>query len=359
MPGSPKPSPTPPAISIVVTAWNRRAFLREAVQSAAAPPEPAGGREIVVVKNFEEPLLDRDLAAMGARLVLDREPAVGASVARGLAEARAPVLCFLDDDDRFAPGKVAAVAEAFARDPSLVLLRNGWRPIDVRGEPIPGWPIHDWPAAAPRRPVVLRTEAEKRASRILPMYNLSTMSVRRDALLPWAGRFRPIPAASDSLVVLASLASGGTVAYDPRPWTLHRIHASTSRETLGADGIRPPAGPEYLSRSVAALRAQEAMVLGTAAEPWAHWVYLIARFDGYLGLPDASPPTPREHWEFLLGALRERQRFRLPPLAFSLLRRPFPHWAFAHWWGLRRFLHAVETRDADRIGVGVAREEAP
>ena len=337
----------PPTISVVIGAWDRREYLLDAARSArsqeGAPPDV----ELLVVKNFEDPAIDAALHLLGARLVLDTTPGVGAGVARALAEARGEVVCFLDDDDEFAPGKVASVARQFAADPDLVLWRHGWRPIDARGRAIDGWPIHDWPASPPAGPIELRTAADKRRSRVLPMYNLSTISVRRRSLLAWAPMFREVPAASDSLVFLAALASPGHLRLDPAPLTRHRVHPSASRESLGSAGVRPPSSPAYLERSLRALAAQEAMVRGTPAERWAHWIYLITRIDAYLGLAEAAPPSAREYWEFLVGALRERQRFRLPPLAFALARRLFPRWSFDHWWALRRWMHKIDAREVD------------
>ena len=337
----------PPRLSVVVLAWDRREFVRFAVRSVLAGPPPEGGREILVVRNFEDPDLDAEMSRLGVRTIFDRQPPVGASVARGIAEAHGEIVSFLDDDDEFEPEKVATVASWFREDPQLVLARHDYRPIDLRGRPIPGWPLCEWPGTRPRAPVVLRTASDKRSSRVLPMYNLSTISVRRSALLPYLPRFREIAAASDSLVFLSALASDGAVRVDPRVLSRHRIHGSVSMENFDEGGVRPPNSSAYIERSLEALRRQRSMVRGTPAEAWARWIYAITRMDAYLSLPESPAPSGAEYFEFLKGTIRERQRFRVPALVFAAGRRILGKAAFDRWWAYRRLQHRWDVRGVE------------
>ena len=340
-------APARPELSVVILAWKRRRFVRDAVRSVVAGPPPPGGREILVVHHFDDPALERELAGEGIRMVTDRRSPVGASVARGVEAARGEVVAFLDDDDEFEPEKSATVAAWFREDPELALARNGYRPIDPYGRPVPGWPACEWPGTAPRAPVVLRTVAEKRGSRVLPMYNLSTISVRRSVLQPFLPAFEDVAAGSDSLVFLSALASRGAIRVAPQILSCHRIHPSTSMETFGESGIRPPADPSYFERSLDALRRQEAIVRGTPAVAWARWLYAITRVDAYLSLPDAPAPSASEYFEFLKGTIRERQRFRVPALAFTAARRLLPGVAFDRWWAYRRLQYRWDARGVD------------
>ncbi len=336
-----------PELSVVILAWTRRRFLWHAVRSVLAGPPPPGGREILVVHNLEGSGIDAELRRLGIRTVFDNQPPVGASVARGLEEARGEVVSFLDDDDAFEPDKSTAVAAWFRADPDLALARNGYRAIDLRGRPVPDWPVCEWPGTTPRRPVVLRTPAEKRRSRVLPMYNLSTISVRRSALRPFLSGFKDVAAGSDSLVFLSALAGPGAIRVDPRVLSCHRIHGSVSMETFGEGGVRPPKDPAYIERSLEALRRQEAIVRGTPAAAWARWLYVIARIDAYLSLPNSPPPSASEYLDFLKGAIRERQRFRVPALAFVAARRILPRAAFDRWWAYRSLQYRRDARGVD------------
>ncbi|MGI0055717.1 MAG: glycosyltransferase family 2 protein [Thermoplasmata archaeon] len=350
-------APSGPFLSVVISAWDRREFLRPAVESVLASDPPGADFEVIVIKNFADPDLDAELDRCRVRREIGRDASVGASVARALEAATGEVVCFLDDDDEFEPAKLARIAALFRADPTLVLVRNGYRPIDAEGRSLAHWPICDWPAVAPARAITLRTAREKRQSRVLPMYNLSTLSVRRAALLPFASTMREIAAGTDSLVFLAALSTGGGVRVDPDPLTRHRIHGSASMEIFRDVGVAPPSSPDYLRRSLAALEGQARMVEGTPAEAWARWLVLITRFDAYLSRPEFAPPSGRDYFEFARGAIRERQRFRAPPLGFAAARRLFPRSAYAAWWAFRRHQHRVDAGRVEMPEVFARRDE--
>lgn len=333
--------------SVVIMAYDRREFVLAALASATAQEFARDRYEIVVVKNFNDLAIDAAIASAGARAILDDSPEVGSTVARGLVEARGDVVCFLDDDDEMEPSKLSNVVPRFDADPELVLVRNGYRSIDVRGKALPGWPVCEWPADGFRHAVTLRTPAEKEASRVLPMYNLSTISVRRSALAPFVPRFRGVVAGSDSLVFLAALSTPGHLHVDPGLWNRHRVHESASRESFGEGGVSPPQSPDYLARSLTGLRQQGVMVRGTVAEPWARWLYLITRFDAYLGRPEFPPPSVEEFQGFARGAVRERQPFRLWALGFAAAGRVAPRWSRRRWWTFRQQRHRSHTPGVD------------
>ncbi len=344
-------------LSVVVMAYSRRDFVLSAVRSANDQDLPRSQYEIVVIKNFTDPVIDAGIASVGGRSVLDDSPHVGSTVARALTEARGEVVCFLDDDDEMEANKLRNVGALFAADPDLVLVRNAYRSIDVEGRPLPTWPVCDWPAVGVDHPVTLRTPEEKRASRVLPMYNLSTISVRRPALQPFARRFEGVVAGSDSLVFLSALSTAGHLRIDPGVWNRHRVHGSVSMETFDRGGVSPPASPEYLHRSLTALRQQEAIVQGTVAEPWAHWLYLITRFDAYLGRPEFPPPSLEEFRGFVQGSMRERQPFRFWSLGFAAAGRVAPDWSRQRWWSFRQQRHRSHTPGVDYTTVFPPSEE--
>ena len=348
-----------PSISVVVMAYSRREFLLSAVRSAAEQDLPRSEFEIVALTNFADAELEEALRSFGARRVHADAPLVGSTVARALVEARGDVVCFLDDDDEMEPSKLRHVRKCFEEDPGLIVLRNTYRAMDARGRPLPEWPACEWPASAVRAPVTLRTEREKRRSRVLPMYNLSTISVRRAVLMPLASRLDGVAAASDSLVFLAGLSRSGHVRVDPGVWNRHRIHGSVTMETFTSEGLVPPSSPEYLRRSLVGLRQQEALVQGTVAERWARWLYLITRFDAYLGRPEFPPPSVRELYEFGRGLIRERQPFRLWALSFALLGKIAPDWARRKWWEFLRRRQRAAVSAVDFAAVFPSREERP
>lgn len=208
-------------VSVLVTCYRRRQYLKLAVASAHA----SGADEIVVTKDWADPATDAWLAELRAKVITEDIPVVGQMMARGLEECTGEVVAFLDDDDVFAPNKVDAVRAAF-EDPELLLFRNGWTEIGTDGAPYP-----DRHLAQPDQVRSFRTDeidaatfrwiTEKRA-----YGTLSTISVRRSALEAKKADLRHVDCATDVSMAILMMSALGRHRFDPRPLTIRRVGSS-------------------------------------------------------------------------------------------------------------------------------------
>jgi GT2 family glycosyltransferase len=105
----------PPTIAVVIPSHNRPASVAGALASVRA--QTSAPDAVVVVDDGSQPPVD--LPAERGLTLLRNDPAAGANAARnrGWRAAGTGFIAFLDDDDRFAAGKIAAVREALDRDP--------------------------------------------------------------------------------------------------------------------------------------------------------------------------------------------------------------------------------------------------
>lgn len=115
-------------ISLVIPTHNRAAQLLAALESVVRQDLPPGEWECVVVNNCStDDTRERFAAFAGAhpdcRLRLVDEPQAGVSYARnrGVREAGAPLLAFIDDDERICPGFLRAYADFFGAHPEAVV----------------------------------------------------------------------------------------------------------------------------------------------------------------------------------------------------------------------------------------------
>ena len=106
---------------IVIVTYNAGAFVDAAIESALAQTVPC---EVVIVDNASS---DGTLAYLATLAdprirVITRDRNRGPSAARnaGLAAARADIVAFLDSDDIYRAGRLAAPLAAFAADCGLV-----------------------------------------------------------------------------------------------------------------------------------------------------------------------------------------------------------------------------------------------
>ncbi len=328
-----------PYFSVIVMTWQRREFLESAVSSVLSQTLPRSEYEILVVKGFQDDQLDTFLRSCGAQVYATTSSDQGPALATAFGHAKGEVVAFLDDDDEFEPEKLATLLTEFEAAPDLVVMRHGNRNIDARGDPLPSWPLCDWPALPRSDVVVVATPEEKGRTPTLPMHNLSTIAVRRSAVLPFVRAWPGVEAASDSLVFLSGLACPGAARADPRVLSRRRIHGSSSNENFSTAGAGPPATLDRLHRLVRSHARQREMVRGTPAERSAAWVDLILRFDAAMSSSTFPNPTVRDHLAMIRGAVREHQPFRFWIVGFALARRLAPERAIRMWWRFCQVRH--------------------
>ena len=192
---------SPPAISVVLTTYNRAALLPRAIASVLAQAD--ADFELIVVDDASTDGTADYLATLTDPRVRTITAAtnLGPSGARnrGLEAARAPVVAFLDSDDRYRPGRLAAPLAALA-DPAIVCVLSSALRFD-RGTP----------REARIPDLTLRPAAFEWAliCDLIPV-EASSMTVRRDAALAVGGFCPTLRLAEDRefLIRLAQRGSG-------------------------------------------------------------------------------------------------------------------------------------------------------
>ncbi|MCI4334839.1 MAG: glycosyltransferase [Thermoplasmata archaeon] len=237
-----------PRISVLLLAHHRKEFVAEAVASVDRSARALEGVERIVVKSFVDPSIDDPIERSGWRLISGAPDPLGAKVALGLRNCTGDVVTFLEDDDAYEPERLPRVSRAFGEDPALSYYRNGQRFVGPDGQ-TPAQP--DGKAArnlqrlgSVRAGAGALTSIVPELSRIDPDFNLSSIAVRRDAILGELSALEPLNAAVDSAVFYAALRSGGGVRIDAERLTRYRVH-SVNASLLSRSGA-PEAMAEYL-----------------------------------------------------------------------------------------------------------------
>lgn len=224
---------TSPEVSVIVGAYSRERFLPYALRSILAQTLPRDRFEVVVVKNFRSPELDRTLADAGATVLYDEERQVGRWLRSAIRAARAPILAFCDDDDEFEPDRLERVLEVFRSHSDVGFYRNRVRVIDIDGRPVPPDRWRDLerdieldslgPVYRPRGEAPDLLDIATR--RTWASFNASTMVLRRELLDGEVGAaFARTRHPDLFFFVAAALASCG-VYLDDRRLTRYRYYA--------------------------------------------------------------------------------------------------------------------------------------
>jgi len=278
---------TPPVAraSVLVTCYRRRQYLVPAVHSVLADGPVGPELEVVVLKDWSDPVVDRELQRLGVRVVTEDIPGIGEALARGVAECTGDSVSFLDDDDQFASGKLAAVREAFARDPELTVFRTGWTAVDRDGRPAEEYDrrVRQPESAREFRVNEMGADTFRWIVENRAYGNLSTLSVRRQDLVPRAADLRRIECGIDVGVPILLMSGTRKHAFDPRPLTIRRI-GSSMRSGMVSGQARA------YTRTFRRLRSSAA---SPAARTYAEMNVRWGRLDTVLGTPRLAVI---EHW---------------------------------------------------------------
>jgi glycosyltransferase involved in cell wall biosynthesis len=115
---------TVPFVTVLITTYNYGQFVEQAIDSVLAQDFPPDKMQILVVDDGSTDGTSERVKKYGSRIDYFYKPNGGQASALnfGFARARGEIIALLDADDYFLPIKLARVADAFRRDPTLGLV---------------------------------------------------------------------------------------------------------------------------------------------------------------------------------------------------------------------------------------------
>ncbi|MBI2787160.1 MAG: glycosyltransferase [Elusimicrobia bacterium] len=214
-------------VSVVIDNHNYGRFLRETLDSVLAQVLDSVAVEIVVVDDGSTDDSREILSTYAPRVksLLQARQGQATAFNAGLAAASGDIVCLLDSDDVFLPGKLQAVVSAF-KDPTVVAVQHFLHDTDAHLVPLPRrFPA--WPA---------RYTLDDYAAGRTEFTATSGLAFRREVLL----KLLPIP--KDLFYYLDDFLTAhalffGEVANIPEVLGLHRMHGAN----WCAGGLENPA----------------------------------------------------------------------------------------------------------------------
>jgi glycosyltransferase involved in cell wall biosynthesis len=217
-----------PYISVIITAHNRKDFLKDAINSVLNQTLEKSFYEIIVIKNFEDQEIDNLIEENKIISLKTRdESLIGEDLALGIERANGEVISFLDDDDLFMPEKLETVYNYFNKYENLVYLHNSEYFIDEKGNPTRFW-VKDL-----NEDVVLDNVKNLNILSKLRIYglffNMSSISVRKNKILPYLEDLKKINSNPDDFVFFISLYKSPNLSILlKQKLTKYRVHQSTT-----------------------------------------------------------------------------------------------------------------------------------
>ena len=113
-----------PYISVIVTAYNRKDFLLNALKSVVNQTLDKKYYEIIVIKNYTDDMVDNFINKNNVKNIV-MDGTIGEFLYAGVNGSNGEILVFLDDDDLFTEDKLVVVFNKFKANNNLCYYHNG------------------------------------------------------------------------------------------------------------------------------------------------------------------------------------------------------------------------------------------
>jgi glycosyltransferase involved in cell wall biosynthesis len=257
-----------PEISVIVGDFGRRRYVRAALDSLTSQTLPRARFEVVLIKNYADPVLDAEIAGSGGVVLFDEERQIGRWLRHAIAAAHAPLITFLDDDDQFEPERLERVLAVFAAHPDLGFYRNRVRVMDGEGRLVPPerWRVHETDGALdalgalyvpPERKAELLELATRRTS---ATFSTSSMALKRELLDGAVGDGFENTQLEDTYLFLAGVIAPYGVFLDDRRLTRYRFYGGNVSSRV-----------DWLESAEASYRDMARVAAAHGRPDWAGW----------------------------------------------------------------------------------------
>ena len=274
-------------VSVIIPARNAARFLKEGLDSVFA--QGVDGLEVIVVDDGSEDGTASLAQGYGRGVRLLRQERSGSGAARnaGLAASTGDLIAFLDADDVWMDGKLAAQLPLLESDPGLDLVFSDLQGFDDRGPRQATWFAE------------CGFDGRCAASSIFLHDMIMTSSViLRRSCLARVGRFDPSLPIGQDTDLWFRIALAGRIAVVPRPLVRYRHHAAnTTRDerTLARCVV------EVWSRHRKACIAAEPSLRGRLERDFAGKLRHHLMLEGCAILKEGRPAEARRHFARAIG----------------------------------------------------------
>ncbi len=226
-------------ITVIITAYNRRNYLIEAMKSVSLQTLKKEHYEVIVVKNFYDDKVEEFINEQGFISVYSNEKLQGKMLYDGIKIASGNLISLLDDDDIFLPQKLEHVYYKFQSNPSLSYLHNGYT--SEFGDRVDYRQNHriSENMQFSIKQISLKNSSLMQKRKIAKFkqaggdFNASCISFKKDILKDKVSFLERVNHSIDTFLFCSALISGGELMMDTQVDTLYRIsNTNTTNFTI-------------------------------------------------------------------------------------------------------------------------------
>src|SRR3569832_227085 len=126
------------SVTALIDCYNHELYVEAAVKSIREQDWGDKAWELIVVDDGSTDKTSEIVKKIApeARLITQKNSGQAAAFNAALCEAKGEIICFLDGDDVWYPGKIKAVLDEFSAHPESSFVQTPMQPIDVSGRPL-------------------------------------------------------------------------------------------------------------------------------------------------------------------------------------------------------------------------------
>lgn len=243
-----------PLVSVIVTAFERKEFLMDALRSIDRQDVPQEVFEVILVKNFSDKIIDNYCNEKGITTII-MNGTIGEYLSCAIKKSKGNIIAFIDDDDEWVPEKLGIVIKTFSANKDIGYFHNNYFYIDYSGK------IVRFKRNVEGRKKYFSdfifsfaNEAPSKLFQLDVDFNSSCIAIRKDIMLPFYDDLSKIKSGPDAFFFFLSLLSNVSVYVSSRKLTKYRVHSmNLSRST------EPARKEKEVNRQLSALLALESI----------------------------------------------------------------------------------------------------
>jgi glycosyltransferase involved in cell wall biosynthesis len=214
-------------VSVIITAYDRKDFVIQAIESVINQKYDPSSYEIILVTNFNIDLTNYKVGCQLKSILMDGS--IGEFLYAGVLAATYSVIAFLDDDDTFEPMKLNRLVDVFSKNSKLCYYHNDVRYVDINNKPLDYVRLVEKKTSfshgnntifdAETNFGSLKNVLENRGD-----FNISSIAIRLECYMKYFSMLKEIKGTTDGFFFWTGLISTGQLMIDDIKLTNYRIH---------------------------------------------------------------------------------------------------------------------------------------
>lgn len=226
-------------ISVIITVYNRKEYIRNAIESVIKQETDASRYELIIVSNYNLEIDQFSTKIPIYNIVMEGN--VGEFLYVGIRKAKFDLVAFLDDDDKFESKKLDRILSLFQNNNKLVYYHNSLNYINDNGDPMNYNRMVESRIQRRRQKNVIFNSSEdieklESALKQNADFNLSCIVIRKNYLEPYMETLKHIEGTTDGFFFWTSLFSGGNIMVNTEKLTKYRVHAMNVTKSATLEG---------------------------------------------------------------------------------------------------------------------------